>query len=58
MARIDHPQGVVRHHSSVDPADHCRHDLDPAALAEVEEAFIGAGLHLSPDPDAWHQCRP
>ena len=44
MARIDFQAREVRYHQAADSAEITDMDLDPAALAEVEEAFIGAGL--------------
>ena len=44
MARIDNPQGVIRLTRELIQKTIADMDLDPAAMAEVEEAFIGAGL--------------
>ena len=44
MACIDDPQGVVRHPRQLIHQTIADMDLGPDALAEVEEAFMGAGL--------------
>ena len=44
MACIDNQKRVVRHHSGLIQQTIAEMDLDPDALTEVEERFIGAGL--------------
>ena len=44
MARIDNPQGVFAITHRLIQQTLADMDLDPSALDEVEEVFIGAGL--------------